>query len=295
MTSFGIDIGGTRTKAALVDTEGTVLATAEQETQYEEAALIALVCDLVEQHAPVDTPIGIGSPGLASADNRSIGWMQGRLDAVEGLVWCERLGRNACWVLNDAHAATLGEAWLGAAAGVQNALILTLGTGVGGGVVLNGELFQGPTGRAGHFGHITVNAHGAPDIVGTPGSLEDAVGNHTVEDRTQGRFPDTADLVAAYEAGDQDAAHRWRKSVEILAAGLTSLINTFDPEVIVVGGGIAKCGPLLFDPLHEAMERFEWRPFGKRVHIVPAKLGGMAGSIGAARFASLQTQQASPS
>lgn len=290
MNSLGIDIGGTRTKAALVDVGGKILATAELDTEYEVDSLVATLSGLVDQYAQVDTPIGIGSPGLATADNRSIGWMQGRMEVVEDLVWSERLGREA-WVLNDAHAATLGEAWLGAAAGFQNALVLTLGTGVGGGVILDGYLFQGPTRRAGHFGHITVDAQGPLDIVGTPGSLEDAIGNHTVSKRTQGRFENTADLVAACEAGDKVAAGWWLRSVDTLAAGMTSLVNAFDPEVIVLGGGISNCGSQLLEPLREAMDRFEWCPYGERVRILPASLGSMAGSIGAARFALLQTEQ----
>jgi glucokinase len=185
----------------------------------------------------------------------------------------------------------MGEAWIGAARGAANAVVLTLGAGVGGGVILNGRLFQGAIGRAGHLGHITLNCDGAPDIVGTPGSLEDAIGNHNVVSRSGGRFRDTAALVAAVAAGDAAAIDCWRRSVRGLAVGIASLINAFDPEIVVVGGGIAESGAALFEPLREELDKVEWRPTAQPTLVVAASLGEMAGAIGAARFAALQNAQ----
>ncbi len=291
MNSLGIDIGGTQTKVALVDDGGNVLQQGVWDTRFETGDLIALLRGVVEEFAEEDTRIGIGAPGLAATDNRSIAWMRGRLEAVEGLNWSEHLEREA-HVLNDAHATTVGEAWIGAAKDVANALVLTLGTGVGGGVILDHQLYQGSTGRAGHLGHVTVDFKGPLDIVGTPGSLEDAIGNHNVADRTDNKFQATSELVAAVEQGDPIAQEYWQVSIEALAAALTSLVNAFDPQVIVLGGGISECGAMLLDPLQSAMDRCEWRPIGKGVDIVPARLGKMAGAIGAARFAMLRSQEA---
>jgi glucokinase len=192
-------------------------------------------------------------------------------------------------VLNDAHAATVAEAWIGAAQGAQHAVMLTLGTGVGGGVIVDGRLLQGATGRAGHLGHVSIEQDGSPDIVGTPGSIEDAIGNHTLAARSGGRFTDTSELVKAAQNGDRAAADCWQRSVRGLAVGITSLVNAFDPEIVVLGGGIAESGPALFELLTIYMDELEWRPTGQRVPIVAAKLGELSGAIGAARFAALAT------
>jgi glucokinase len=230
--------------------------------------------------------IGVAAPGLAASDGRSIGWMQGRMAAVQGLDWTTYLNLGVTIpVLNDAHAALLGEVWKGAAAGSRNALLLTLGTGVGGAALIDGVLLRGQIGRAGHLGHICLDPDGVPDIVGTPGSLEDAIGECTLRERTKGRFATTEALIAAHQAGDTEAGAVWLRSVYLLACGIVSLINAFDPEIIVVGGGISKSGAALFDPLHQHLQEREWRPTGSTVQIVPAALGEWAGAYGAARHA----------
>ena len=132
------------------------------------------------------------------------------------------------------------------------------------------------------MGHISLDPTGAPDVARTPGSLEDAIGDCTVKARSGGRFASTKKLVAASNAGDRDAQRVWRKSVQALAAGIASLINVLDPEVVVIGGGIAQAGEALFRPLKKYLNDFEWRPGGKKARVVPAKLGDRAGAFGAA-------------
>jgi glucokinase len=119
-----------------------------------------------------------------------------------------------------------------------------------------------------------------------PGSLENAIGNCTIEARSQGRYATTHDLVAAYRAGDSAAEQIWLTSIQKLACGVASLVNVLDPEAVIVGGGIARSGPLLFEPLQQAVDKVEWRPSGTRVGILPAQLGELAGAYGAA-FASI--------
>jgi glucokinase len=227
--------------------------------------------------------IGVAAPGLAARDGRSIAWMEGRLAEVKGLDWTTFLN----WprpipVMNDAHAAMLGEMWQGAAKGVQNAVLLTLGTGVGGAIVCDGKLLQGHLGRAGHLGHITLNPDGPPDLVGTPGSLEDAVGEATLSARSKGSYTTTQQLIEAVRAGDTQASAIWQRCIRDLAAGIVSIVNVVDPDVVIIGGGIAAAGDDLFVPLRKHLDRWEWRPNGAAVRVVPATLGDQAGAIGAA-------------
>jgi len=288
MTTVGIDIGGTNIKAVRLDAAGAVIGASHRATPAQRGALIAQVHALLtELQADAQDALGIASPGLADPANRAIRWMRGRLDCVEDLDWAAQLNRAAV-VLNDAHAATFGEASCGAAAGKRHVVMLTLGTGVGGGVIVEGRLLQGATGRAGHLGHMCLDPDGAPDIVGTPGALEDHVGAHTLAAQSEGRFTDTAALLAAMRDGDREAAQFWAQRVKALACGVVSLINVFDPEVVVLGGGTAQAGPALFEPLQRWMDCLEWRPLGEPVPIVPAALGDRAGAIGAARFAAAQ-------
>ncbi len=217
--------------------------------------------------------------------------MQGRLAEVEGLDWTVFLARWKCVpVLNDAQAALLGEVWHGAAAGRRNVMMLTLGTGVGGAAMVDGRLLKGHLGRAGHLGHICMDIDGPPDIVNTPGSLEEAVGNCTIEQRTGGRFSSTLDLADAHRGGDAEATRVWSRMIRALACGIASLVNVLNPEVVVIGGGISLAGDVLFEPLEKELTKVEWRPHGQRVKIVPAKLGEYAGAYGAAWNAMNQEQ-----
>src|SRR5207249_2187105 len=127
--------------------------------------------------------------GLPARDGRSIASMPGRLAGLEGLNWQQWLGlAKPVPVFNDAQAALLGEVWLGAAKGAANAVLLTLGTGVGGAAMVDGRVLRGHLGRAGHLGHVALDPDGPGDIVNTPGSLEDAIGEHTLTVRSRGGF-----------------------------------------------------------------------------------------------------------
>lgn len=286
--AIGLDIGGTNIKALAVTPAGRVLAQTVVPTgdTGQRGWHLNVRCAKDELERTVKQPpawIGLAAPGLAAANQSSIAFMPGRLPGLEGLVWQKFLKvSRSVPVLNDAHAALLGEVWRGAARSSQNAILLTLGTGVGGAALVDGRLLRGQLGRAGHFGHISLDPAGAPDIAGAPGSLEDAIGDCTVNARTGGRFTSTKKLVAANNAGDTDAQTVWRKSAQALAAGIASLINVLDPEVVVIGGGIAQAGAALFRPLKRYLNDYEWRPGGKQVRVVPAKLGDRAGAFGAA-------------
>jgi glucokinase len=287
--AIGFDIGATNVKAVAVSSTGKTLRVEQFETgDKQDAWLHGTMAHLAAFEKELGNAdwIGIAAPGLAARDSRSIAWMQGRLAGLQDLDWTRQFEReHVVPVLNDAHAALIGELWLGAAKGARDAVLLTLGTGVGGAIVCDGRLLRGPLGRAGHLGHLSLDPNGQPDIVSTPGSLEDAIGDHTVHDRCGGRFASTEALVEAHRAGDQVATQIWLRSVQCLAAAIASIINAVDPEVVILGGGIARAGPALFDPLERFLDDFEWRPNGHRVRVIPAALGDRAGAIGAARFA----------
>lgn len=286
--ALGIDLGGSSVKTVAVAPDGRTLGQAvlafDSEAKMDWAQKIRAVAEQLqgEQGGPA-SHIGLSAPGLAAKDGRSIAHMPGRLQGLEGLDWSSFLkAPRAVPVLNDAHAALLGEAWIGAARGFQNVLLLTLGTGVGGAAMVDGRLLRGHIGRAGHLGHTSLDIDGPPDVCGTPGSLEVMIGNCTIAERSHGRFQTTHELVAAHLAGDIEASYVWLRSVRALACAIASFANILDPEAVIVGGGIARSGDALFEPLRRMVAETEWKSAGYQVKILPATLGEFAGAFGAA-------------
>ncbi len=291
--AIGIDLGGTNIKAAAVRPSGEVLAESSAETRDDAgAAWAAGVRELIEaleaRLGGAAACVGIASPGMAARDGRSMASVSGHLESLQGFDWVDYLGGGrALALVNDGHAALFAEVWKGAAAGAEDAVMLTLGTGVGGAVLSGGRLLTGHLGRGGHIGHICLDADGEPDSLGIPGTLEEAMGNRTLAARSHGLFGSTEALITAHLAGDAYATRVWLRSVYKLACAVTSMICVLDPEVFVIGGGIARAGAALFDPLERYLGLMEWRPGGHRVRVVPAALGSAAGALGAARYALL--------
>lgn len=287
--AIGVDLGGTQIKARALTEHGEEIARCVSPTDDGKCAEVPpfaervreMVAKLEGEIGSIAAVVGVSAPGLTAGDGQSIATMPGRMQGLEGLDWGEWLGRPVP-VLNDAHAALLGEVWHGAGRGLNDAILLTLGTGVGGAIWAGGQLLRGSIGRAGHFGHLCLDVNGAPTIARTPGGLENWIGNHNIQQRTNGRFATTHDLVAAYASGDAQASEIWLRSVRALGCAIASLINILDPEAVIIGGGIARAGDALFQPLAEILEESEWRPRGHRVKIIPAQLGEWAGTSGAA-------------
>ncbi len=286
--ALGIDLGGSSVKAVAVTDAGKLLSQTntpfEPGEKFDWARRIQQLVHDVEarQHIRADA-IGISAPGLAALDERSIAVMPGRLSGLEGLNWTEFLrAPQTVPVLNDAHAALLGEAWLGAAREFRNVFMLTLGTGVGGATMVDGRLLKGALGRAGHLGHVSLDVNGPPDICGMPGSLEVLVGNCSIAQRSSGRFATTHALVEAHIAGDEQATKVWLQSLRVLGCAVASFINVLDPEAVIIGGGIARAGDALFKPLEKFVREVEWKVSNEPVRIIPAQLGELAGAYGAA-------------
>ena len=305
--ALGIDLGGSSIKAVAVTPKGKLLRDANIPFDVKEELdwarrIRRIVHDCESEQGQRAQAIGISAPGLAAANGRSIAVMPGRLSGLERLDWTnflnEDLGlRGAAStstsipsrpsdlrlvpVLNDGHAALLGEAWLGAAKGFRHVIMMTLGTGVGGAAMVDGRLLKGALGRAGHFAHVSLDLDGPRDVCGMPGSLEVMVGNCTIEQRTRGRFKTTHEMIEAHARGDKEATEVWLQSVRALGYAISSFTNILDPEAVIIGGGIARSGAALFEPLERFVRDSEWN-VGAPVRILPAQLGELAGAYGAA-------------
>lgn len=287
--AIGIDLGCTHIKAILVKADGTILKEIRQDTDEQNDAhwkesVKQIIVQLKKETSHINA-IGLSAPGLANATNTCIEFMPGRLPGLENFNWSDFTGARI-YVLNDAHAALMAEAQFGAAKNKKYAFMLTLGTGVGGGILIDGKLYQGVGQMAGHLGHTTVDAmDNKKDVTNMPGSLEDAIGNLSIETRTNGKFKTTWELVQAYQNGDAFATEVWLTSVRKLAAAIASFINILSPEVVIIGGGISKAEETLMKPLHQFVNEFEWQPGSKKTEIQLAHFSDLAGALGAAGFA----------
>lgn len=287
--TIGIDLGGTRIKGVAVDAAGNVLyqaytPTNDGEGEVWKQAIATTVNDLKQKLEADEISVGISAPGLPNKENTAIGFMPGRLEGLENFIWSDYLQCSA-YVLNDGVAAMVAEAKTGAAKESTNAVMVTLGTGVGGALLINKQPYQGSFNKAGHIGHMVVDSNGDCDVTGMPGSLEESIGNCSIGKRSNGKFTSTHELLLAYRSGDELAKNVWLTSVRKCAAGLASVSNIISPDTIVVGGGIAEAGDDLFIPLNKWFDEFEWQPGGIRPRIVKAVHGDLAGAIGAACYA----------
>jgi glucokinase len=287
--TIGIDLGGTRIKGVAMDATGNVLQqiytpTYDGEGEVWKPAIRQTVEEVKKRLQAGSVSVGISAPGLPDNTNTVIAFMPGRLEGLENFIWSEYLGCRS-YVLNDGVAALVAEAKTGAAQHAVNAVMVTLGTGVGGALLINKQAYQGSFNKAGHIGHMVVDSDGECDVTNMPGSLEECIGNCTIEKRTGGRFLSTHDLLLAMHKGDEFAKKVWLTSVRKLAIALASVSNLISPDTIVVGGGIAEANDDLFVPLNKWFDEFEWQPGGIRPVIVKAVHGDLAGAIGAACFA----------
>jgi glucokinase len=285
---IGIDIGGTLVKGVLVDgekvREKTTLKTKGKQQMWQNTVAEVFWALTEKTRAPI-AGIGLSAPGIADRDSRKIISMPGRLAGLEGFDWTKFL-KQEVYVLNDAHAALVCESGWGVAKNESNVVMFTLGTGVGGGLLIDGKLFKGFLQRAGHLGHISIDSHSdQQDITGISGSLEDAIGEATLKTRSLGKFKTTDDLVSAYNSGDTWATYVWLTSVRKLSLGIVSICNAVSPDLVVLAGGITAAGEQLTGPLSTFMNFYEWRPTGEATPIKIAKFKEFSGALGAALFA----------
>lgn len=287
---IGVDVGGTKLLAGAVDREGVVVRRREVPTVLTSqdellAALDGLVESVLEDDAAA---LGFGLPSMI--DQRSGTAVNSVNIPLAGVPFRDRMRERfgvPVGVENDANAATLAEWRIGAARGADHVVMLTLGTGIGGGLVLDGRLYRGSIGSGAELGHMVLDYDGPPCGQGCDGHghLEVLAAGPAADALARERFgPDSSarDLARRAEAGDDEAAAILALVGRRLGAGLASLVNVFNPELIVLGGGFAEVGEPLLRPAREVVEREALPPSRDLVRIVRAQLGPDAGLLGAA-------------
>jgi glucokinase len=288
MQILGIDLGGTAIKLGRFELDGTCLEQLKIPTP-QPALPDAVLKDLVAAIAQIDpnqeaSAIGIGTPGPSDAAQRIAriainlpGWKD-----IPLADWLEAKTGLPTVVANDANCAAMGEAWLGAGRNYHDFILLTLGTGVGGAIIVDRKLFLGRHGAAGELGLITLNPEGPPCNSGNRGSLEQYVSAQAILRRTG---KEAAELGELAKAGNPEALTFWNCYGRDLGFGLTSLIYVLTPEAVVIGGGVSESADFFFPAaLREINQRVE--PASRQgVQLVRAELGNRAGMVGAAKLA----------
>jgi glucokinase len=286
--TLGIDIGGTNVKWVVLDVETrTVIADGSFETHAElgPAAVLERVAErgreLAAEHAPVDCA-GVGMPGPLDLERgRTIflgnlpGWVD--VPVVEPL---ERLLGLPVGLINDARAFTLAELEVGAGRGCRTMVGLTIGTGIGGGVVVDGRLLLGMNGTIGELGHQAIVPDGPPCGCGSHGCLEALAAGPAIARAGGKTTPE--EVVEAARAGDRRALEVLEQAGTYLGIGIANVVLTIGPERVVVGGGVAEAGDLILEPARRELGRRVTMMPLDRIAVIPAELGAHAGAIGAA-------------
>ncbi|MCX5214664.1 ROK family protein [Kitasatospora sp. NBC_00240] len=298
-----LDIGGTKIAGALADRDGTLLhqvrlPTPARGSAREVLGAVTRVLDLLARHPtwPSVRAVGIGSAGPVDIQAGTVSpvnipaWRAFPIrtevathPAVHGLPVA--LG-------GDAVAMTAAEHWRGAARNHRNALCLVVSTGVGAGLIIDGTLRTGPTGNAGHLGHISVDLDGRPCPCGSRGCLEGlASGTAITRTALEAGWRPTGDdtsataVATAARTGDPAARHAYDRAARALAAGIAATATLVEIDTAVIGGGVAQAGDILFHPLRRHLTTYAALPYTTHLTVTPAQLGTDAGLIGAAALA----------
>lgn len=306
-TALAVDLGGTNLRCALITEDGRVIFEARESTQAEQGAdaVIARIARIIthvanESEADATVQVGVAAPGpldpyrgVVMTTPNLPGWQDVRLrDRLTELT-----GRTV-HLGNDANAAALGEFYFGAGRDVRHLIYLGIGTGVGGGVVSDGKLIDGVNGMGGELGHVTVAFNGPRCSCGGLGCLEAYCsgwalardGQALIESgrgagiarATAGSPVDARAIGAATLAGDSEALELVAQGGYALGAGIGAFVNIFNPELVVIGGGVARIGEPLLTPARRAARVFAFPALMERCAILPSELGSRTGVFGAA-------------
>jgi glucokinase len=298
--AIGVDIGGTGIKAAIVNTRGDLSENIHAPSPRSVADLRDFVHSLVKRSTAPVRGIGVGCKGIIDANSTCVKSSPGDLCFLEGRLLSEVIGAGSLPVCaeNDARVALIAEVLWGSARGRRNVVMLTLGTGVGGAVLVDGVILHGANGAAGHLGHTTIDTRGGLCICGNYGCLETHFSSRAIESdywahihraapaklsiNQSGEVPNPEAIFRAAANGDECARFVVERALEYLGAALVSFLHTFDPEVFILGGNIVAAGPQLIAPIREKIARRTLILLGREVPIVFQKVVGYGGVAGAA-------------
>ena len=300
---IGVDLGGTNLRTALLSVDGDILDKRKEPTHAADGwkkVVGRLVNNINQQRAIAEQrgmhvmAVGVGAPGIIQMDKGIVvkspnfpDWNNLPLrDELEKVLHVPVV------IENDANAAALGEQWRGAGCGIDSMILLTLGTGVGGGIVLNNKIWQGADGMAGEVGHITLIPDGRPCGCGNTGCLEMYASARGIvqsyreaSGMTEAAQASSVTSEMVYQTarnGDPVALHVMKEMGRLLGIGIANLINIFNPQMIVLGGGVKDAWDLFIGATHEEIMRRAFQVPAERTKIVPSLLGDDAGMIGAA-------------
>lgn len=293
--AIGVDIGGTNIPASLVDEKGRIIQTVEKKTDAHdgpEAVTDRITDSIKELMSKTNTAImgiGLGVPGALDLDNGVIETSPNLKDwkKVPILKMLKQKTKLDIYMDNDANCAAIAEHWIGGARGSKNAIVMTLGTGVGGGIIINDKIFRGSHGTAGEIGHITIERNGRACACGNLGCLESyaSATGAILTAKELGLQVNTAhDIFLKAEAGDRTAIESLKESGKHLGIGIACLANIFDPDVIIIGGGFASAEKYLFPAAKEEAYKRALKTVMDKIEIKRAELSNNAGVVGAARL-----------
>lgn len=302
------DLGGTNLRMAAVNSKGEILYRTKKDTPKTDRAdeimrvIIEAAEECIENSGGIEKILGfaVAAPATVNAEQGVILKAPNvpSLDGFRMIAAIENELKVEAILENDANAAAVGENWIGASKGYKNSIAVTLGTGVGGGIIIDGKVLRGVDGTAGEIGHICVEPLGAPCGCGSRGCVEQYASATAIVRQTQelaSQYPKSEllektrltskDVFEAGETGDELALEVFRRQGFYLGIALAGLINVLNPEVIVIGGGAAAGWDLFMPHLLEQVEKRTYREPRVRAKFVKAVLGDDAGIMGAARLA----------
>jgi glucokinase len=311
---LGVDLGGTKILTAVVNSQGKMLSRDHSITPAQKGHKAVIQSILESVHRALGRAdvaisdlivIGVGAPGLLNPETGILftspnlpGWRDVPLrDIIQ-----EKLGKKT-FLINDANAAALGEFYFGAARGARNFIYITISTGIGGGIVIDGKIYSGAIGAAGEVGHMTVDDDGPICNCGNRGCWETLASGtalarearHRIEEGVRTSILEYADgdvekvnpqvINSAARQGDSLAKELIGRTGYYVGVGLANLVNIFNPELIVIGGGLSNIGDMLFEPAFKVAGERAYKEAFQAVRFASAELGRNSGVLGAAAFA----------
>lgn len=299
--AIGIDLGGTFLKYAVVSSEGKVLFSGKLQSKADVGADevmaqvkkgVDLCCDYAHGESLVLEGIGLGTPGIVSEDCRMVVGAAENIVGWHNIAVADTLEKHtglSTLINNDANLMALGETLYGAAQGSSDVVFLTVGTGIGGGILIDGKIYGGHNNRGTEVGHITIDCNGRQCVCGNVGCLEIYATTIALLKRFASLRPDldpaqiTGEMIVdLYKKGDADAVKALSEQWRYLSHGIVSMIHIFSPQKIVIGGGISEAGEFYIEKLRENVAKHAIASCAVETEIVAAQLGNKAGCLGAA-------------